>query len=65
MNTDSTCCAHHDRLDLARHIDDYQDTPCGTPHPRTGKSDYCCFECPVLLGAQPKPDPARLMRFEP
>jgi len=63
------CCANHNRLDLIRHIDDYQDTPCGTPKPVRGKPDdakrdYCCFECPVLRGEEPNPDPERLLRAE-
>ena len=59
------CCKAHNRLDTIRHIDDYQNAPCGTPHPRTGKPDFCCFECPVLRGTEPLPDPARLIRYEP
>lgn len=63
------CCLAHHRLDLIRHADDYQDTPCGTPRPvrqkpDDGKRDYCCFECPVLHGTEPTPDPNRLRRYE-
>lgn len=56
-----TCCKGHDRLDLIRHIDDYKDAPCGTPHPRTKEPDFCCFKCPTLHGKQSLPDPARLI----
>jgi len=50
------CCDNHDRLDLIRHIEDYQDPKCGTispfqpgrVNPKAGKPDYCCFDCPVL-----------------
>lgn len=48
MPEETTCCANHDRLDLIRHIDAYQDKPCGTFNPQTGKPDYCCFDCPTL-----------------
>lgn len=59
------CCKSHDRLDTIRHIDRYQDPLCGTPDPMTTKPDYCCFECPVLHGTQPRPDLSRLENARP
>lgn len=65
QSTAEQCCTNHNRLDLIRHIDDYQHPWCGSPKPIRGrqddlKPDYCCFECPVLHGKEPPPHPDSL-----
>lgn len=48
---------HHDRLDLKLDIKSYTDKECGSIDAVTGKPTYCDFDCPVLHGTQPKPEP--------
>jgi hypothetical protein len=46
---------HHDRLDLKLHTLEYTGPLCGSANLKTGKKEYCDFDCPVLKGTQPEP----------
>jgi hypothetical protein len=55
MNETTPCCETkqgvpaHDRLDLVQQTEQYAAPECGTVSPATGKSAYCCFDCPTLI----------------
>lgn len=42
------CCDKHDRLDLKLSVHEYTSPECGALNAKTGKPEYCCFECSVL-----------------
>jgi hypothetical protein len=48
---------HHDRLDMKLHTKNYTAPECGSIDLSTGKPTFCDFECPVLHGQQPMPEP--------
>lgn len=38
----------HDRLDLRQHSEEFTAPECGSINRRTGKPDFCDFDCPLL-----------------
>jgi len=38
----------HDRLDLKLTVDEYTSPQCGSLNAKTGKPEYCDFDCPKL-----------------
>ncbi len=50
---------HHDRLDKKLSTLDFTAPECGSINLKTGKPEYCDFECPTLTAKQaPKADVA-------
>jgi hypothetical protein len=48
---------HHDNLDRKLSVHEYSDKICGAINRRTGKPEYCDFDCPTLHGKAPMPEP--------
>ena len=39
---------NHDRLDLVQTSEEFTAAVCGSVNAKTGKPDYCAFDCPTL-----------------
>jgi hypothetical protein len=44
---------HHNHLSQKLTVHEYTDEPCGSINAKTGKPEYCDFDCPVLHKQEP------------